>query len=73
MNNKRCFRTNKVIYTTEDKAEEKLKRIKWDSNKEKPVRCYQCDYCGLWHLTKQNPDDRGTDIKHSDDFKKFIE
>ncbi len=47
---KRC---DKISYPNEKEAKFKLKVIR-DSNQKhnKPVRAYECEVCGGWHLTK---------------------
>jgi hypothetical protein len=42
----------KTGYMSEKFANEQIKEIKIKSSKSKvPVRTYNCDKCGLWHLT----------------------
>ncbi len=54
---------NKVGYTTEREASEKLKLIRKKARKHVPRRYYKCE-CGLYHLTKeiikQSADEKST-------------
>jgi hypothetical protein len=63
INNQMC---PKEVFTTETDARYRLKYIR-EMNKEKPdkkipIRVYECERCGFWHLTSQ--EDRKFVKKH---------
>lgn len=49
-----CPKTNKIIFATESIAKGELRRIRnLPQTNKKPVRVYECEYCGGWHLTSK--------------------
>lgn len=49
-----CAQTGKRIYRTERRANERISHILQHGGEGNlPVRCYQCDSCGKWHLTSK--------------------
>lgn len=53
----KCFHTGKLCFPTKGQALEVIKKpnvrgknIK-SKRKKREKRCYQCEYCGDWHLT----------------------
>ncbi|PAC29221.1 hypothetical protein BWI92_16465 [Flectobacillus sp. BAB-3569] len=48
------FPCKKVIYISKKEANKFLESIKYlEQNHKKPVRAYECDKCGYWHITSR--------------------
>ncbi|MDI9882416.1 hypothetical protein [Flectobacillus longus] len=48
------FPCKKVIYISKKEANRFLESIKYiGQNHKKPVRAYECDKCGYWHITSR--------------------
>lgn len=53
-----CNPTQKVIYITKKDANAEIRRIqKYEDDRKKPQRSYECDKCGGWHLTSISKQD----------------
>lgn len=54
---KKLCETNKICYIDEQMAQKALKNMhqykEQIHNNPKPIRAYQCEFCGYWHLTKK--------------------
>ena len=47
-----CPVTDKVVFIDEFDAKKEITKLKFlNSGNKKPHRCYECEYCGGWHLT----------------------
>lgn len=46
-----CNETGKLVYVSEKEAKDELILIKQSDSEKKPVRAYECEKCGGWHLT----------------------
>ena len=44
---------NKTIYNSREEAEEMIRFIQ-EEREVRDLRAYQCDNCGLWHLTSKS-------------------
>jgi len=54
---RKCQQTKKIIYNTEQEAEDALWLIKFHQLAwEKQQRVYNCEFCGLFHITSQQYD-----------------
>lgn len=51
---KKTFLCNKIVYPTKAEAQYVLREIrKSGQTHKKPIRAYECEYCGGWHHTSQ--------------------
>lgn len=49
-----CKQSNKTIFATEKDAKAQLNKIaNVEQDNKKPIRTYQCQHCGQWHLTSK--------------------
>ncbi len=47
-----CKDSNKIIFPSEKDAKHEIRRIQnLEQENKKPVRAYECEKCGGWHLT----------------------
>lgn len=57
------FPCDKIIYFSEKEAKSHINKIKKMAQKhKKPVRAYECEKCGLWHLTSISYEDNKSRI-----------
>jgi len=49
-----CIKENKFIFASQKDAKTELRRIaNINSLNKKPIRTYECEHCGGWHLTSK--------------------
>lgn len=48
----KCWKTNKTCYATRRIAQAELQKVrKYGTTDYLPTRVYNCDWCGVYHLT----------------------